>query len=236
MGSELCADELGGVRGIGRGHWPLRTLTRFDPMTVFSRNDGARDYNDVVKAREIVSAHGVDEAERTQRKLAFDDVYQEHADFVWRVVRRLGVPPDAAEDLVHEVFLVMHRRLHEYDGRASLKSWVYMLTRGVVSNHQRKFARARQRLAAVPAPIPAPDPEEQARYAEAASFVRTFLSTLDSDKREAFVLSDIEGMRGPEIAAMLGVNVNTIYARIAAARAAFRRMLDVQPREEAPDE
>ena len=48
-------------------------------------------------------------------------VYRGHAAFVWRVVRRLGVADAALEDVVHDVFLVVHRRLAEYDGRAALE-------------------------------------------------------------------------------------------------------------------
>ena len=132
-----------------------------------------------MNARELVPALGADEAERNQRELVFDDVYRTQADFVWRVLRRHGIAPDVAEDLVHEVFLVIHRRLADYDGRASVRGWVYMLTRGVMSNERRKIARARGHAASIPRPRAMPDPEEQARHGEAADLIRGFLETLD---------------------------------------------------------
>ena len=64
------------------------------------------------------------EAEPSAHESVFElsDIYREHADFVWRAVRRFGVAEESAEDVLHEVFLVLQRRLHEYDGRASMTS------------------------------------------------------------------------------------------------------------------
>ncbi len=151
------------------------------------------------------------------------EIYRRHAGFVWRVVRRLGVPDAAAEDVMHEVFMVVHRRHAEYDGRASPTTWLYHLARGVVSNWKRGAARTERRIASlVPSP-PQGDPEDDASRREAALFVRRFLADLDADKREVFELVDIDGLGVPEVAELVGINVNTAYSRLRAARAAFQR-------------
>ncbi|MGB1015444.1 MAG: RNA polymerase sigma factor [Nannocystaceae bacterium] len=73
-------------------------------------------------------------ARATNHSLSLAEVYREYADFVWRMARRQGVAACELEDVVHDVFLVVHRRLPDYDGRAGMKTWLFHLTRGVVSN------------------------------------------------------------------------------------------------------
>lgn len=154
-------------------------------------------------------------------------VYARHSGFVWRIVRRMGVPEHGVEDVMHEVFLVVHRRLPEYDGRVAMTTWLYHLTRGVVSNQRRSWARERRRLALVdPKPTAAPDPEAHTGRGQAAAFVRTFLEQLDPDKREVFELAELEGLAMPEVAELVGVNLNTAYSRLRAARQLFQRAVD----------
>ena len=153
------------------------------------------------------------------------DVYRAHAGFVWRVVRRLGVPEAALEDVVHDVFLVVHRRLHEYDGRAALTTWLFGIARGVAANHRRGAQRADRKLAVVPPPAEGIDPETGAARNEAAEFVRAFLDGLDEERRLLFHLADVEGMKVPEIAEAMGLNLNTAYSRLRATRELFQRAL-----------
>jgi RNA polymerase sigma-70 factor (ECF subfamily) len=129
-----------------------------------------------------------------------EQVYRRHVEFVWRTVRRLGVEDEAIEDVVHDVFLVLQRRLADYDGRASMRAWLYGIARRVARNHVRGRMRARRRLR------------------QASRLVDRFLAQLDSKKREVFELADLEGMRGLEIAEALGVKLHTVYSRLRAAR------------------
>ena len=64
-------------------------------------------------------------------------IYRQHADYVWRIARHLGVAEAELADVVHDVFLVVLRRMDEYDGRASMRTWLYHQTRGIVSNRRR---------------------------------------------------------------------------------------------------
>lgn len=153
-----------------------------------------------------------------------EEVYARHAGFVWRIARRMGVPDHGVEDVMHEVFLVVHRRLGEYDGRVAMTTWLYHVTRGVVSNHRRSRLREERRLKLVdPKPAPAPDPEAHTQKGQAAAFVRDFLAQLDPDKREVFELADLEGLPMPEVAELVGVNLNTAYSRLRAARQRFQQ-------------
>jgi RNA polymerase sigma-70 factor (ECF subfamily) len=69
-------------------------------------------------------------------------------------------------------------------------------------------------------------PLEQASSAEALRLVDAFLASLDADKRNVFILAELEQMSAPEIASALSVKLNTVYSRLRAARQAFSEMLE----------
>jgi RNA polymerase sigma-70 factor (ECF subfamily) len=153
-------------------------------------------------------------------------LYRRHASFVWRAVRRMGIPEESADDVVQEVFIVARRRLPTYEGRGAASSWLYGIARGVTANLRRHDERKRRRLELVALPsAPVGDPEADLQARRAADRVRAFLATLDPDQREVFVLADVEGLRGPEIAEALDVNLNTVYSRLRLARARFVRFV-----------
>jgi len=154
-------------------------------------------------------------------RLSLEEVYRLHVAFVWRAVRSFGIADEAVEDIVHDVFLVVQRRLADYDGRASIKTWLYGIARGVARNHRRGQTRQERRLRLVDSPTADLDPERWAQYQESANLVRDFLAAIDHKKREVFELVDLEGMRGPDVAEALGVNVNTVYSRLREARRLF---------------
>lgn len=152
-------------------------------------------------------------------------VYREHAAFVWRLLRWLGVEEASRDDVFHEVFLIVHRRLADYDGRASLSTWLFGITRNVVLHHRRWFARNRRRLAVAPVPQAGPSPEEHVAQLEARALVDRFLAGLPEDQQLLFVLAEIEGLRVPEVAVQLGANLNTLYSRLQVLRKQFARFL-----------
>lgn len=164
-------------------------------------------------------------ATATPAAAALEQVYRAHADFVWRLLRHLGVEEESRDDVFHEVFLVVHRRLADYDGRASMPTWLFGITRNVVLHHRRGFARHQRRLTVAPEPAPAPAPDERVAELEARALVERFLAGLAEDQRVAFMLAEIEGVRPAEIAGQLGININTLYSRLQALRRQFARFL-----------
>ncbi len=155
----------------------------------------------------------------------FDAVYRAHVGFVWRTIRRLGVAEAEIEDAAHEVFLVVHRRLPEFDGQAAITTWLYAIARGVASNRRRSAQRREQRDELAPAPAPSVDPGEQLERARAAEAVARFLDGLPVEQRVVFELFEIEGMRGAEISEAIALNINTVYTRLRAARQRFAEFL-----------
>jgi RNA polymerase sigma-70 factor (ECF subfamily) len=154
--------------------------------------------------------------------LTFDEVYESYFDYVWRCARRLGVAPAQLDDAAQDVFVVVHRRLPEFEGRSSLRTWIF----GIVLRVARDYRRTTRRKGALEAlgeeqVDPGTGPLDSAMTAEALRTVLAALSRLDDEKREAFVLAELEQMSGPEIAEVLGIPLNTVYSRLRAARLSF---------------
>ena len=155
----------------------------------------------------------------------FDDLYEEHFPFVWRCLRGLGVAPAQLDDAAQDVFLAVHRQLATFRGDAQVRTWIYSITRHIAANHRRRHRRKGALLEPLQPDItdPRPDPLERAASAETASFVERFLSTLDTNKREVFLLALMEEMTMPEVAAALSIPVNTAYTHLRRAKVKFQR-------------
>jgi RNA polymerase sigma-70 factor (ECF subfamily) len=165
-----------------------------------------------------------DRGDPWRRELA--EIYRTHADFVLRIAGHLGVHDEGKDDVVHDVFLVAHRRLPDFDSaRGTLRSWLYGITRRVVMHHQRDHARRARRLHAVPQPPNPPPPDEHVAQRRAADEVDAFLASLPEERRLVFALADIEGMSAVEVARALDTNLNTVYGRLRSARSAFAAWL-----------
>lgn len=160
------------------------------------------------------------------RRTRLAALYEAHADFIVRVARQLGAPAEQAEDIVHDVFLVVHRRLSDYDeGRGSMRAWLYGIARNVVHHRLRSATRGDRRLRLLPDPEPPPGPDERLARARAGEVVETFLAGVDEDRRMVFALIEIEGMSAPEVAQALAVNLNTVYSRLRLVRQQFNQYI-----------
>lgn len=164
---------------------------------------------------------------RAQLAPVFDvtEVYEAHYRYVWRCLRSLGVREAQLDDALQDVFIVVQRRLAEFDGKVALSTWLYAIALRVA-----RKARERARRDALKtdsgatsddAPAPNPDAEATLHHNERLLMARAALESLDDDKREVFVLAQVEQMSAPEMARILGVPINTVYSRLRAARQAF---------------
>jgi RNA polymerase sigma-70 factor (ECF subfamily) len=165
----------------------------------------------------------------------FEAVYEEHLAFVWRSLRMLGVPSDGLDDAAQDVFGSVARQLPRFEGRSSLRTWVFGITQNVASNHRRKRARKLARLESMDdmahrgalddLASRVPTPHAHAEGREAADLVMSFCAELEETRRAVFVLGVLEGVPAPEIAELLGLALNTVYTRIHAMRQALRERL-----------
>jgi RNA polymerase sigma-70 factor (ECF subfamily) len=156
------------------------------------------------------------------------EIYEANFAFVWRSLRALGVSQGQLDDAVQDVFLVVHRRLPEFERRSELKTWLFGITLRVAANAR----RGAQRRETVPLPTELVcaklGPQESAERAEAARFVHEFLARCDEGQRAAFIACELEGLTVPEAAQALGVNVNTLYSRVRAVRSRFMAKLSAR--------
>jgi len=154
------------------------------------------------------------------------EIYETHADFVWRCLRRQGVPPDDAADAIQEVFLAVHRTLANFEGRSSLPTWLFTICRSVARDRRQRAHRRHEVPAAERLGEDIDDRADAAarlEHNDRLSLLETILSTMDPDLRDVFVLYEIEDMTGEEIGQALSVPLGTVYSRLHAARAAFKR-------------
>ncbi|MCH9683388.1 MAG: sigma-70 family RNA polymerase sigma factor, partial [Deltaproteobacteria bacterium] len=152
---------------------------------------------------------------------AFERIYREHYRRVRWVVRARGVPESALDDVVHDAFLSIHRRLPQRDGNVPMATWVMGVARSVAFSHRRAAARRHERRAEIPEPAGLPGPQEQLEREQAWQMLSDFLETLPVEQREVFVLTQMVGLSMAEIAKNTDTTPNTLYSRLRLARRRF---------------
>ncbi len=159
---------------------------------------------------------------------SFDEVYEAHVDYLWRSARGLGIPASAVDDVLQDLFLVVHRRLPEFEGRSSVRTWLTRILVRVISEHRRRFRRkegGHDELVEESLDSKQPTPHDEAARNEAVKILSEILAGMDEDQRVVFVLAEVEQIPVPEIAASLDVNVNTVYSRLRLARRDYEKHL-----------
>lgn len=153
---------------------------------------------------------------------AFRAVFDAELQYVWNVLRRMGVRAGDLEDLTNEVFVAVHRGLATFDATRPMRPWLFGIAFRVASNHRRQ-ARHRYEVAddAAAAVDPADGPEEHLASGQARQLVLDALEALDLDLRGVLVMHDLDGHPVPEVAAALGLPLNTAYSRLRLARERF---------------
>ena len=157
----------------------------------------------------------------------FRAVYDAHFDFVWCSLRRLGVREADAFDASQKVFLVVHAKLAEFEGRAQLNTWLFGICRRVASDYRRSAAVRREVITDAAhmdhydsvsndSSIPA-ETQDYAQTAEA------LLDKLPEPQRVVFVMFELEELSGETIGQQLGISVGTVRSRLRLAREAFAR-------------
>jgi RNA polymerase sigma-70 factor (ECF subfamily) len=177
----------------------------------------------------VADAGDLEDLERTRTVSSgarFDDVYRQHAPFVWRVLRGMGIGEAVVEDAVQDVFVVVHRRLPEWDGRHAIKTWLFEIAYRVACEHRRKVKRSRSHQE-LPDELEdsAPGPASSAEQHQDLQLLARALDRLSEEQRAVLVLTEIEGMTAPEISTATGVSLNTVYTRLRRARIAVDEAL-----------
>ncbi|MBL8679874.1 MAG: sigma-70 family RNA polymerase sigma factor [Myxococcales bacterium] len=149
----------------------------------------------------------------------FDALYREHIADVWRMLFALGVREADLADACQEVFVVVLRRLPEFDGRAKVTTWLYAIALRVASSFRRRAHNRREELVSEHSDQPSDDLVESAvDDRRALARVRDAIAQLDDDRRAAFVLFELHEMTLKEVSETLGCPLQTAYSRLVSAR------------------
>lgn len=180
--------------------------------------------------RELVASCRTGDAE------AFTRLVRLHEGMVVNLAARLLGDVEEARDVAQEVFLHVYKRLASFEGRSSLRTWIYRIAVNQCHN-RRRFWRRRRRdrerpldeaILAASGPRtggPAASPYEETLRRERARQVQDALLTLGFEQRAVLVLRELEGLSCEEVAAALGVAEGTVKSRLSRARAAMRKSL-----------
>lgn len=168
---------------------------------------------------------------------AFARLVAVHESMVFNLAARLLGDGEDARDVAQEVFLQVYRTLGRFEGRSSLKTWIYRIVVNQCHNRRRFWhRRGRDREEVLDERLAAPDwpggaggwatsPYEQARCRERARRVQQALLGLRFEQRSVVVLREIEGLSCEEVAAALGIPEGTVKSRLSRAREALREKL-----------
>jgi RNA polymerase sigma-70 factor (ECF subfamily) len=153
----------------------------------------------------------------------FEAVYREHFRFVWRSLRRLGVPERDLADAVQEVFMVVHKKLADVDTASRVTTWLYAIALRVASDRRRRAAERHEVLAEAPERT-AVDADSN-ELGERRALLEKALDALPLEQRAVFTLYELDGMQGDEIVKLLEIPLATVHSRLRLAREGFRRVL-----------
>jgi RNA polymerase sigma-70 factor (ECF subfamily) len=161
------------------------------------------------------------EADRpTRLAQMFVDNYR----FVWRLVRRLGIPIDALDDATQEVFLVAAGRLDDID-KESERAFVYGIALRVVRSMLRSITREPPTDQGDQGPSPLPRPDELADRKRAVEALDAVLAELPVELRVIFILFEIVGITMREIAEITEIPPGTVASRLRRARQQFHALV-----------
>lgn len=176
-------------------------------------------------------------ATRAEVQHRITDAYRAHAPRVGRLLSRLGIAGQDLEDTLQDVFVIVHRKLPEFEGRSSLKTWIYAIAIRVARRRRETRFRERMelerradeaataRLEGATASAEEGNPQAYLERLEGMELFDAVISHLDDDKREIFILREVEQLTAPEISKITGVKLFTVYSRLRAANREVKRLL-----------
>lgn len=154
--------------------------------------------------------------------VAVEEVYERFDDDLRRFVRSRVGNPDAAEDILQDVYLRIHSHIGTIRDEEKVGAWVYRVARNAVYD----FYRAqKQTLELGEVPEEPPDPEGDELGSRLSEAVRDMLEGLPPEPREALYLTEYEGLTGAELADRLGLSVSGAKSRVQRARTRLKAML-----------
>lgn len=168
--------------------------------------------------------HEVDPAGRaaSDEKLAWRGLYEENYSVARRFLLSMGVPTDALEDACQDVFLQAFRYLPKFRGDCSFKTWLYRICASEARRHRQRTRKRRSLLTLLITESSSPVVPGELGEGRAERLVNQALSQLSEAERLVFVLYELEGLAGKEIAEIARCPEATVWRRLHYARKNFR--------------
>jgi RNA polymerase sigma-70 factor, ECF subfamily len=159
--------------------------------------------------------------------MTLQGIYQDHFRFVWRTLRRLGVPEADVADAVQDVFVVVHRKLAEFRGDSRVSTWLFGICMRVASD-RRRLAHLRHEISGGPSeqhPDPSADVVAEVERRNAHQVLQRILDEMPMEQRAVFVLFELDGLQCESIAELIDIPLGTVYSRLRIAREFFQKNL-----------
>lgn len=154
------------------------------------------------------------------------ELFESYAAFVWRTLRYHSVAERDLDDVSQEVFLIIFRKLPNFDPRGSLRAWIYGICMRVAWDYR---SRAHKRHEVLVDEISdrggGSNPAEESERLAEQRRLQEMLQRLDEEKRAVLVLHELEGLPMSEVAEIVQCPIKTAYSRLAAARKQMLTML-----------
>ncbi len=154
----------------------------------------------------------------------FERMHRSYYRYVWTVLANLGVPDALIDDAHQEVFLTCYRRRDSFEAGRPIKPWLVGIARKVAFRYRRSQQRQRRKISELGSERELRDTNDPRGKIEARLLLEKVIERLDPSRREVFILGEIEGRTGPEIASELGIHLEAAYSRLRSARAAMTRV------------
>ena len=178
-----------------------------------------------IQASESAAAAAPGSAPGAAKSRTFSDIYTEHAAFTWRTLRRLGVREAETEDACQEVFLVVHRRLEDFDWQRPMQAWVFGICAKVAARYRRRAGARYEQATAEPQVSVAADQSKFVERRQAEQLLEQILSELGDEQRAIFILYEFEQLSMAEVAVTVGCPLQTAYSRLNATRKHVKQAL-----------
>lgn len=154
------------------------------------------------------------------------EVFEAHAEFVWAQLQRFGLRGTDLEDATQEVFVVVHRKLHTFDGTSKITTWLFAIALRVARSYRRRAWFRREQPCEEPISAHEEDtPEDACERAEGRRRLQRILDSMPIERRSVFVMFELEEMSCEAIGEFMNLPVGTVHSRLFKARQDFAERL-----------
>jgi RNA polymerase sigma-70 factor (ECF subfamily) len=170
----------------------------------------------------------VEAASGSSERPTFDDVYAREFDYVWCTLRRMGVPESSLPDAAHDVFVVVFRRLGDFDPSRPVRPWLFGIAYRVASDRRAlAYNRKESPTDVLPETAAATEPDalQSLERSQRRAMVHTALGSVDAAQRAVLIAHDLEERPMADVAREMEIPLKTAWSRLRLARESLTRAL-----------